>query len=39
MSKKKPRWFIPLEKVFNIFSNEDDYHKKRIKRNVLKEDK
>ena len=40
--KKKPRWFIPLDKVFNIYSSEDDYvsyNKRRVKRNILNEDK
>ena len=40
--KKKPRWFIPLEKVFNIYSSEDDYvsyNKRRVRRNILNEDK
>ena len=37
--KKKPRWFIPFDKMLDLYESEDDYYKQRIKRNILKENK
>tara|TARA_Y100000589_G_C27035859_1_gene581019 strand:+ start:488 stop:619 length:132 start_codon:yes stop_codon:yes gene_type:complete len=37
--KKRPRWFIPLDKVFNIYESDDAYYKGRLRLNILNEDK
>ena len=39
MSEKKRTWYKPLDKIIQKWSAEINYNTKRIKRNILKEDK
>ena len=39
MSEKKRTWFKPLDKIIQKWSGEINYNTKRIKKNILNEDK
>ena len=39
MSKKKRTWFKPLDKIIQKWSGEINYNTKRLKKNILNEDK
>lgn len=39
MSENEKSWYKRLEKIIQSWNGENDYNEKRIKRNVLKEDK
>ena len=39
MSEKKRTWFKPLDKIIQKWSGEINYNTKRLKKNILSEDK
>ncbi len=39
MSEKKRTWFKPLDKIIQKWSGEINYNTKRLKKNILNEDK
>ena len=39
MSEKKRTWFKPLDKIIQKWSGEINYNTKRLKKNLLNEDK
>ena len=39
MSEKKRTWYKPLEKIIQKWSGEINYNTKRLKKNILNEDK
>ena len=39
MSEKKITWYKPLEKIIQKWSGEINYNTKRLKKNILNEDK